>query len=102
MDILDFVDSQDIREHLRSIDFQPSTIEAAYLVWFSKTATLDQKCEAWQEIARTMAQLFAGGNPCRSWKAGHPRFPCFFALDNRLQQAVRRCVCEWDGLRLSI
>lgn len=42
--ILDFVDSRDIREHLRSIDFQPSTIEAAYLVWFSKTATLDQKC----------------------------------------------------------
>ena len=54
MDILDFVDSRDIREHLRSIDFQPSTIEAAYLVWFSKAATLDQKCEAGQEIARTM------------------------------------------------
>ena len=46
MNILDFVDSRDIREHLRSIDFQPNTIEAAYLVWFSKTATLDQKCEA--------------------------------------------------------
>ena len=30
------------------------------------------------------------------------RFPCFFALDNRLQQAVRRCVCEWDGLCLSV
>lgn len=54
MNILDFVDSRDIREHLRSIDFQPSTIEAAYLVWFSKTATLEQKCEVWQEIVQTM------------------------------------------------
>lgn len=54
MDILDFVDSRDIREHLRSIDFRPSTVEAAYLVWFSKTATLEQKCRAWQKIAETM------------------------------------------------
>ena len=29
MNILDFVDSRDIREHLRSIDFHPSAIEAA-------------------------------------------------------------------------
>ena len=35
MDIFNFIDSRDIREHLRSIDFQPSTIEAAYLLWFS-------------------------------------------------------------------
>lgn len=54
MNILNFVDSRDIREHLRSIDFQPSAIEAAYLVWFSKTATLEQKCKAWQEIVQTM------------------------------------------------
>mgnify|MGYP000223032952 FL=1 len=72
MNILDFVDSQDIRGHLRSIDFQPSTIEAAYLVWFSKTATLEQKCEAWQEIARTMPNCLLEATHAGSWKAGHP------------------------------
>ena len=54
MGILDFVDSRDIRGHLRSIGYQPSTVEAAYLVWFSKNTPLEQKCEAWREIARTI------------------------------------------------
>ena len=47
MGILDFVDSRDIRGQLRSIGYKPSTVEAAYLVWFSKNAPLEQKCEAW-------------------------------------------------------
>lgn len=101
MDIFNFVDSRDIREHLRSIDFQPSTIEAAYLVWFSKTATLDQKCKAWQEIARTMPNCSLEATLAG---LGRPAIPDFhaFALDNRLQQTVRRYVYEWDGLRLSV
>ena len=77
MNILDFVDSRDIREHLRSIDFQPSTIEAAYLVWFSKTATLDQKCEAWQEIARTMPNCSLEATHAG---LGRPAIPDFHAF----------------------
>lgn len=102
MDILDFVDSRDIQEHLRRINFQPNTIEAAYLVWFSKTATLDQKCEAWQEIARTMPNCSLEATHAGLGRPAIPDFHAFFALDNRLQQAVRQCVCEWDGLRLSV
>lgn len=89
MNILDFVDSRDIREHLRSIDFQPSTIEAAYLVWFSKTATLDQKCEAWQEIARTMPNCSLEATHAG---LGRPAIPDFHAFLRWTIDYNKRCV----------
>ena len=89
MDIFNFVDSRDIREHLRSIDFQPSTIEAAYLVWFSKTATLDQKCEAWQEIARTMPNCSLEATHAG---LGRPAIPDFHAFLRWTIDYNKRCV----------
>lgn len=89
MNILDFVDSRDIREHLRSIDFQPSTIEAAYLVWFSKTATLEQKCEAWQEIACTMPNCSLEATHT---VLGRPAIPDFHAFLRWTIDYNKRCV----------
>lgn len=94
MGILDFVDSRDIRGHLRSIGYKPSTVEAAYLVWFSKNAPLEQKCEAWREIARTI--------PNRAMKAtiagfGGPAIPDFHAF---LRLAVNStCAAIWAPIR---
>ena len=89
MDILDFVDSRDIREHLRRINFQPNTIEAAYLVWFSKTATLDQKCEAWQEIARTMPNCSLEATHAG---LGRPAIPDFHTFLRWTIDYNKRCV----------
>lgn len=89
MDVLAFVDSRDIREHLRSIDFRPSTVEAAYLVWFSKTATLDQKCEAWQEIARTMPNCSLEATLAGF---GRPAIPDFHAFLRWTVEYNKRCV----------
>lgn len=54
MDILKFVNSKDIREHLRKLNYQFASLEAAWLVWQSKYTTLQEKHEAWEEIIRTM------------------------------------------------
>lgn len=54
IDIFRFVDSQDIREHLRSIDYRFSTPEAAYLIWRSRDATLKEKFNAWKWVIDTM------------------------------------------------
>ena len=89
MDILDFVDSRDIREHLRRINFQPNTIEASYLVWFSKTATLDQKCEAWQEIARTMPNCSLEATHAG---LGRPAIPDFHAFLRWTIDYNKRCL----------
>ena len=60
MDIYRFIDSHDIREHLRRLDYQFTTPEAAFLTWYCHTATLDEKIAAWREIIDTMPNCSMG------------------------------------------
>lgn len=55
MNVLDFIDSPDIRNHLSDIDYKFSVPELAFLVYMSRKATLQKKFEAWQEIINTMS-----------------------------------------------
>ena len=54
MDFYQFVNSPDVREHLRKIRYEFSPAEAAWFVYQSRTATLKEKHEAWQTIIDTM------------------------------------------------
>lgn len=54
MDFCKFINSPDIREHLKKIGYEFSSEEAAYLVWQSKKATIAEKHAAWEEIIRAM------------------------------------------------
>lgn len=54
MDIYRFIDSSAIRAYLKEQDYPFSTQEAAFLVYFCKTAALEEKVQAWEEITRTM------------------------------------------------
>ena len=54
MDVFKFVNSKDIREHLRNMDYSFSSIEAAWLIWQSKYTSLNEKHEAWRELIETM------------------------------------------------
>lgn len=54
MDILSFVNSRDIRVHLEKMQYAFSAPEAAYLIFYSYTATLEEKICAWKEIVDTM------------------------------------------------
>lgn len=50
MDIFRFIDSADIRRYLLEIQYRFSTEEKMFLIWYCKTATLNEKIAAWQEI----------------------------------------------------
>ena len=50
MDYIDFINSKDIREHLRSIKYKFSSAEKAYLVWQSDHTLLKDKLNAFQYI----------------------------------------------------
>ena len=43
MNILRFVNSKDIREHLRNIDYEFNSLEAAWLIYQCRDATIDEK-----------------------------------------------------------
>ena len=54
MDLFHFIESKDIREYLRQIDYSFTAPEAAFLVWYCRNAALKEKFAAWQEIIETM------------------------------------------------
>ena len=53
MNTFDFINSIDIRDHLKNIGYKFTPLEAAWLVWQSKRHTLNEKHNAWQEIIDT-------------------------------------------------
>ena len=54
MDILKYVNSKDVREHLRSIDYKFSASDAAWIVNRCVDLPLDEKISAWNVIMNTM------------------------------------------------
>ena len=54
MNILRFVNSKDIREHLRNIGYEFNSLEAAWLIYQCRDATIDEKHKAWNELIEKM------------------------------------------------
>lgn len=54
MDIFRFINSKDIREHLRSISYEFNSLETAWLIYQCHDATIDEKHKAWNELIETM------------------------------------------------
>jgi len=54
MNLYNFINSKDMRNYLQEIQYQFTTSEAAFIVYWCKHATLDKKIEAWNEIIKTM------------------------------------------------
>lgn len=54
MNFYKFTNSQSVAKHLQKINYQFDTVEATFVVWQSKFATLKQKFDAWEQIIATM------------------------------------------------
>ena len=50
MKFCDFINSCDIRNHWEKINYVPTALESAWLVWQSKNHTLEEKHTAWKTI----------------------------------------------------
>ena len=60
MDFLNFVNSNAVRSYLQEIRYQPTSLEAAWLVYQCETASLEEKCAAWREIIETLPDCPTG------------------------------------------
>lgn len=63
MDIIRFINSRDIREYLRKCDYQFTALEAAWLIYRCRSATIKEKHAAWQELIRTMPDCAVAERP---------------------------------------
>lgn len=52
MDIIKFINSKDIANHLKKINYQFSPLEAMYLIHTSRKISLDEKHEAYKELIK--------------------------------------------------
>ena len=57
MDIYKFIDSKDIRNYLKEINYKFEPLEAAWVVWQNASRTLDEKHNAWQESIDAMPDI---------------------------------------------
>ena len=54
MDFLKFINSNTVRNHLQELEYQPTAMEAAWIVYQCETLSLKEKYAAWREIIDTM------------------------------------------------
>lgn len=54
MDIYQYINSKVIAAHLRTIGYEFSSLEAAWLIWQCKDLSVLEKHTAWEELIRTM------------------------------------------------
>lgn len=85
MNFYKFINSKDIRTHLENIGYEFGPLEAAFIVWQSKTATIEEKHAAWREIINTMPDTDI---PYEKWQAPRESLHAFLrdymALEDRL------------------
>ncbi len=62
MDFTKFINSRDVREHLKNIGYDFNSLEAAWLVWNSITVTYEEKTEAVRYIIENMPDMSIEGN----------------------------------------
>ena len=88
-DILEFLDSPDIREHLDGIGYEPTTPEAAFIVDRSSEKTLHQKIEAWQKILENMPNCAMNR---RYGTFNTPQLPCLSSRRHQMGAQENRPV----------
>lgn len=54
MNVYKFINSKDIREYLKKINYEFTPVEMAWLIWQCEDATLEEKHKAWQKIIDTI------------------------------------------------
>ena len=85
MNIYEFVNSRDIREHWQNIGFVPNALESAWLVYQSNNHTIEEKHEAWEEIISNMPDCEVTGKDIETpQKSLHTFLTRYMAIENAI------------------
>ncbi|MDO5296404.1 MAG: hypothetical protein Q4F00_07215 [bacterium] len=108
MNVLRFINSKDIANHLKEIGYQFNTLEASWLIYQCRNASLQEKIQAWQEVIDTMPDFrVAKRCNCMEIASWHEFLREYIALNERLVCDLRKQTaqavytftlrCENDG-----
>ncbi len=84
MDICAFINSQDISDYLREIDYKFNSLEVAWLIYQCDKLTWDEKKAAWNELIETMPDCEVPERSyCKYYPSLHDMLRRYMALLDR-------------------
>lgn len=94
MNVYHFINSRDIREHLETIKYPFGSLEAAWLIYQCRFATLSEKHAAWRELIQTMPDCAIEERPNTE---AHDSLHHFLADYMERETKLLHAFCENDG-----
>ena len=86
MDIYRFINSTDIATHLKSIEYQFSALESAWLIWQSNTAAMKERHEAWLALIDKFPDCSIEKSiRYPHWESLHQMLRDYMALEEKLR-----------------
>ncbi len=73
-----FIDSRDIRDHLKNIRYVFSDRDIAYLIWHCGNLSLEERHQAWIRLIGAMGIAAQGKRSMRSLNSYSFEYPCQF------------------------
>ncbi len=86
-EICRFINSKDIKEYLLNTNYNFTTVEASWLVYQCRDATLQEKIEAWKNIISTMPDMPVA-SPCfnKPYNSIHKVLSDYIEMKNKMVQ----------------
>ena len=94
MNVYRFINSKDIREHLETIKYPFGSLEAAWIIYQCRFASLEEKHAAWRELIRTMPDCAIEERPNTE---AHDSLHRFLAEYMERETKLLHAFCENDG-----
>ena len=94
MNVYRFINSKDIREHLETIKYPFGSLEAAWIIYQCRFASLEEKHAAWRELIRTMPDCAIEERPNTE---AHDSLHRFLAAYMKRETKLLHVFCENDG-----
>ena len=84
MNIYDLLNSRSIAEYWKEINYQPDSLETAWLIYKNRKLGFDKKCELWERIAWEMPDMEIIRRPnCSHYDSLHDFLYRFMAVSRR-------------------
>ena len=91
MDILEFINSTAIRKHLEEINYEFSTLEAAWIIYQSIFKTMKEKHSAWNQLIAEMPDCeMPERNNCIYQSSLHNFLESYMRIEKELYQTFKK------------